>query len=313
MAAQLLAGTFMGIRRSFSASPGRRSCRNVNDLKTLYVQLCKQIRTQQGSQRADTGARDGPSAFLKLLCQIPGKETYVALRELEMNHPQAEHRSWMRELAYKRAVEDADLEPWSAKQVWDYDQHQAMTLSTHRQLFDLTVDCLNDLKAWVEHGNDSPYKTWRRVHEEIEMRNLVAGWLNERSSGRYTCAQESEFPNRQKPDILMQSPLVDSPVPIELKLLDIRLSGPKLCERLRNQLAGDYLREAKAGYGIFLLVWHGRSTRRGWQVNGKRVTLSDLPAALLGHWKTVSGTFPSVNDIHVILIDLTIRDARSRS
>jgi hypothetical protein len=170
---------------------------------------------------------------------------------------------------------------------------------------------LIDLKVWIERGNDSPYKTWQRADGETEMRNLVAGWLNGQSSGRYTCAQENEFPNKQRPDIWTQSVQVASAVPIELKVLDKGWSGPELCERLRNQLASDYLLEETAGCGVFLLVWQGGSTKRSWEINGKRVTLPDLPTALAEYWKTVSDNFPGVAAIEVILIDLTVRDAKS--
>lgn len=142
------------------------------------------------------------------------------------------------------------------------------------------------------------------------MRNLVAGWLNHNSSGHYSCAQENELPNRQRPDIWTQNPLISSPVPIELKLLD-NWSGPELCERLRNQLAGDYLREETSGCGIMLLVWQGRSSRRRWQIEGHRVTLPCLVNTLKSYWDSVAYNFTGVAAIEVILIDLTVRDTKS--
>jgi hypothetical protein len=217
----------------------------------------------------------------------------------------------MRALAYKRAEQDADLELWSAQQVREYDQNRISTPRTHRQLFDLTVNSLLDLKAWIEHGNDSPYKTWQRADGETEMRNLIAGWLNGQSSGRYNCAQENELANRQRPDILMQHVRVGSPVPIELKVLDKGWSGPELCERLRNQLAGDYLREEASGCGVFLLVWQGLSPKRRWDINGQSVALSDLRKALGDYWESISEKFPGVEAVEIILIDLVIRDKKS--
>ncbi|WP_429102358.1 hypothetical protein [Aeromonas rivipollensis] len=155
-------------------------------------------------------AQDCRDALFNQLSKIPGKETYIALTELAREHPDANYRPWMQKLAYERAEEDADLEPWSPQQVREYDQYQVRTPVTHRQLFDLTVDRLIDLKNWVERGNDSPYKTWQRADGETEMRNLVAGWLNHQSLGCYTCAQENEFPNRQRPDIWIQNARVSS-------------------------------------------------------------------------------------------------------
>ena len=218
----------------------------------------------------------------------------------------------MKKLAYRRAEKDADLEPWSAQQVWKYNQHQVRTPATHRQLFDLTVDCLIDLKDWVEEGNDSPYKTWQKANSEAEMRNLVAGWLNDRSQDRYTCAQENELANRQRPDIWMQSSQVASPVPVELKLLDKGWSGPELCERLCNQLASDYLREGTAGCGVFLLIWQGRLSKRSWKIEGQRVVLPDLCEALAKYWETVSNKFPGVEAIRILLIDLAVRESKSK-
>lgn len=318
--AQLFITNLMGTRYSSSMGPRRDGFRNVKYLKALYVLMHSYIRAEDDIDRAGKGvyspglrddAQDGRNALFNQLSEIPGKEAYVALIELAREHPNEKHRPWMARLAYRRAEQDADLEPWSPQQVRVYDQYQVRTPTTHRQLFDLTVDRLIDLKAWIERGNDSPYKTWQRVDGETEMRNLVAGWLNSLSSGRFTCAQENEFPNRQRPDIWMQSPQVDSAVPIELKVLDKGWSGPKLCERLRNQLVGDYLREETAGCGVMLLIWQGQSTQSHWQIGDRPVVLSELREALKTYWSTIANSFPDVIAIDIILIDLTVRDAKS--
>ena len=318
--AQLFITRLMGTRRSLDAGPGRGDFRSVKHLKALYILMHRHIRAQDDIERAGKGvyspvlrddAQDGRNALFNQLSEIPGKETYAALSELARDHPDPRYRPWMKQLAYKRAVEDADLEPWSAQQVREYDQYQVRTPTTHQQLFDLTVDRLVDLKVWLERGNDSPYKTWQRAEDEAEIRNLVAGWLNGQSSGRYTCAQENEFSNRQRPDIWTQNPAVPSSVPIELKLLDKGWSGPDLCERLRNQLAGDYLREETAGCGVMLLIWQGHSTQSRWRIGDRRVVRTGLTEALKIYWDTVANNFPGVLAIDVILIDLTVRDAKS--
>lgn len=320
--AQLFITRLMGTRRCFNTGPGRGGFRNVKHLKALYILMHRYIRAQDDIERAGKGvyspelrddAQDGRNALFNQLSEIPGKETFIVLAELAKDHPDASYRPWMQKLAYKRAEEDADLEPWSAQQVRDYGHHQERTPTTHRELFDLTVDRLIDLKAWIERGNDSPYKTWQRVEGETEMRNLVAGWLKSQSFGRYTCAQENELPNRQRPDIWTQSPQVDSAVPIELKVLDKGWSGPELCERLRNQLVGDYLREETAGCGVMLLVWQGQSTKSHWEIGDRRVALTGLKEALKSYWSTIANNFPGVSTIEVIVIDLTIRDAKSGS
>ena len=143
------------------------------------------------------------------------------------------------------------------------------------------------------------------------MRNLVAGWLNQKWGNPYTTAQESELANSQRVDIWLQNQNVGSPVPIELKLLDKRWSGPKLCERLLNQLAGDYLRAGTARYGLMLLVWQGSKLGRQWRIGGKHVGVSGLREALKDYWASISNSFPNIATVEVVVIDLTLRAIRS--
>ena len=105
---------------------------------------------------------------------------------------------------------------------------------------------------------------------------------------------------------------VSNPVPVELKLLDKGWSGPDLCERLRNQLVGDYLREDGSTCGVFLLVWQGREKgSRHWMIDDKKVGINDLQSALEHYWEGVSSDYPGVEAIEIIVIDLTVRGTKS--
>jgi hypothetical protein len=252
-------------------------------------------------------SQDARNRLFNLLMEIPGKKSYAVIKELALEHPDIKHRSWMKKLAYNRAEEDGHLEAWSAEQVSRFNNSQTITPATHRQLFDLTVHRLMDLKNWLERGNDSPFQTWQKVSEETEMRTLIAGWLNQNCRKQYTTAQEPELANSQRMDIWLHNRNVLSPVPIELKLLDKGWSGPKLCERLRNQLVGDYLREETAGCGVMLLVWQGKIPEKRWQINGQRVGLEDLKRALKLYWQSIADKYLGVAEIDVVVIDLALR------
>ncbi|MGL5679649.1 MAG: hypothetical protein ACRDC2_08600 [Plesiomonas shigelloides] len=117
----------------------------------------------------------------------------------------------------------------------------------------------------------------------------------------------------QHMDIWLQNTTVRSPVPIELKLLTKSWSGPVLCARLRNQLAGDYLREESARCGVMLLVWQGDIAVKQWMIGGKKVALNGLAEALKDYWLEISANFPGVDTIEVIVIDLTLREHVSDS
>ncbi|MCP9845838.1 hypothetical protein KBY86_02865 [Synechococcus sp. Lug-A] len=302
--------------------PGFGHFQSAEHLKKLYTLAHRYVRAsdhinrgggREDSPRLRDDAQNARESLFKLLSEMPGKATYTAIERLIHEHPDPNYRTWMAKQAYKRAEEDGDIEPWTAEQVNAFDMFQTITPATHHQLFDLAVHRLQDLKNWLERGNDSPWRTWQRVDGETEMRTLIAGWLNQHCRDQYTTAQEPELANSQRMDIWLQNAYVQSPVPIELKLLDKGWSGPQLCERLRNQLAGDYLREESAGCGVMLLVWQGRNSERRWMVNQRRIRLVELANALKGYWHEISASFPGVETIEVIVIDLTLREHASDS
>ena len=321
-AAQVFVTALIGGRGPRERGPRFGHFQSADHLRILYALAHRYIRASDDINRAGGGvyspglrddAQDARRCFFKLLSEIPGKATHTAIERLIHEHPDPDYRPWMAKQAYKRAEEDGDLEPWTAAQVNAFAKSQTITPATHHQLFDLAVHRLQDLKNWLERGNDSPWRTWQRVDGETEMRRLIAGWLNQHCRDQYTTAQEPELANSQRMDIWLQNACVQSPVPIELKLLDKGWSGPKLCERLRNQLAGDYLREESAGCGVMLLVWQGKNPERRWMINQRRIRLVELANALKGYWNEISANFPGVETIEVMIIDLSLREHASDS
>lgn len=317
-AAQLFVSALQGGRQDKRPKLGRY--RTARWLKSLYVLMHRYVRTEDDIERAGKGvyspvlrddAQEGRNLLFSQLSEIPGKTTYTMLVELAEDHPDETYRSWMRIRARMRAIADSDLEPWTAEQVREFAMDAERTPQTPRQLFDLACARLLDFKDWIERGNDSPAATYRRVEGETEMRNLVAGWLNQQARGRYTTAQEPEYANAQRSDFWLQNPSVPMPVPIELKLVDKGWSGPDLCERLRNQLVGDYLRERLATAGIMLLVWQGREPDRTWQILGDRLAFHELADGLRRYWSTIAGNHPEVDAIEVVGVDLSQRAGKA--
>jgi hypothetical protein len=233
-AAQIFITALIGGRSMRGSGPNIGRFRTAEHLKSIYVLMCQYIRTKEDINRADGGvyspelrddAQHARDTLFNLLSGIPGKASYTVIKQLINEHPEPDYRIWMAKKAYKRAEEDGDIEAWTAEQVFMFDTSQTITPTTHRQLFDLTVHRLQDLKNWLERGNDSPWQTWQRANDETEMRKLIAGWLNQNCRGQYTTAQEPELANSQRMDIWLHNANVRSPVPIELKLLDKGWSG----------------------------------------------------------------------------------------
>ena len=60
-----------------------------------------------------------------------------------------------------------------------------------------------------------------------------------------------------------------------------------------------------------LLVWQGNGPDKRWEIDGQRVHLDELPDALKGYWHTISNSFPDVEAVEVMLIDLSLRGKRT--
>jgi hypothetical protein len=282
-------------------------------LKELFLLMHTYIREDEDINRIGGGvyspglrdeAQDARDALFNQLKRIPGKEAFVALDEIAKQHPKARTRPWLASYAKTKAEQDADITPWSPVQVRDFHERLDRTPSSHRELADLAIMRLLDLKDDLENGDESVAKLLLRVETEPEMRNFLAHELRQRALGRYTITQEEELADDKRPDLRFHGAGFDAPIPAELKLAD-RWTGPKLFERLETQLSGDYLRDNRSGRGIFALV---DLSARQWELRSEeRVDFEGLVQALRNHWESIANKHPHVEDIAIIGINLTKR------
>ncbi len=294
----------------------RQAFKTPEHLKDLYLLMHEYIRREEDIERAGKGvyspglrddAQDARNSLLNSLNQIPGKESFLALNDIAKVHPEEASRPWMMLHAKTKAEQDGDIEPWSPAQVRDFQETLERTPRNHKELAELATQRFLDLKDDLEHGDSSVAGILKRVTQETEMRNYIGREMREKAFGRYTISQEEELADAKRPDLRFHGIGFDGPVPVELKLADNSWGGPKLFERLENQLCGDYLRDTRSNRGIFVLVYRG--DKSSWELpgNGKRVAFAELITALQEHWLKISPKFPKVDDITVIGIDLTKR------
>jgi hypothetical protein len=290
----------------------RQAFKTPEHLKSLYLLMHEHIRREEDIKRVGKGvyspglrddAQDARSGLFSSLNQIPGKESFLAITEIAKMHPYEASRSWMLLHAKTRAEQDGDIEPWSPSQVRDFNDRLEHTPKNHRELAELAVLRLLDLKDDLEHGDSSIADILKDVKLETDMRKYIGKELREKAFGRYTIPQEEQLADAKKPDLRFHGINFDGPIPVELKL------GPEMFERLENQLCGDYLRDNRSNRGVFLLVHQDQKNKWELPGNGKCVDFTGLISALKDHWQLISSKFPKIDEIRVIGIDLTKRSS----
>lgn len=327
-ATMIFATELLGGRRHGASA--RNGFRTTAHLTSLFLLIHPHVRQREDIERAGKGvyspglrdnAQDARDSILSLLTDAPGKEAYLALMTLSELHPDESSRPWMEVRARSKATRDADAPPWTLTQVRQFADDLERTPLDHRELWELAIDRLLDLKENLEEGDGSMATVLARVEREPELRQYIGNWCRDRAHGRYSIGQEEEFADAKRPDIRFHGAGFDAPVPVELKIAE-KWPGPALFERLENQLCGDYLRDTRSRRGILLLAYLG--THERWRLpDGSNVeTFEALVSALQRHWSTLAPGFADIDDVRVIGIDLgkrtrvpsreTGRNARSR-
>jgi hypothetical protein len=311
--AMRFATALLGGRRERGVA--RQNFHAVAHLEALYLLLHEHVQQKDDIDRTLGGvyspglrddAQDSREGLLTLLRAIPGKEAFLALKRIAANHPSTRSGAWIGLRAEEKAALDADLESWSPTQVRDFNAHLERTPANHRELWDLAIDRLVDLKMDLEDGDNSNASILLDA-KETQIRIYVSGWCRDRAQGRYNVPSEEEMADAKRPDIRFQSSAFDAPVPVELKRAD-EWTGPELFERLQNQLGGDYLRDRHSARGIYLLVHQGKTKK--WQLpdGSFAKTFGALLEALQEHWQSLALLYPGIDDLRVIGIDLTKRN-----
>ncbi|WP_152547283.1 NACHT domain-containing protein [Delftia sp. RIT313] len=303
----------LGNRRTSSCMRG--AYRTPAVLKRLYLLAHQHVRADKDIDRSGKGvftpglrddAQDAREYLVRLLQDIPGRDSFLALQSLSQEHPHADYRPWLARQALARAQADSERPAWSEIQVSEFAETYERSPANHREMFDLAVMRLLDLKHEMEDSDLSTASVVIRTELETELRNWVAAWCQRHAHGRFVIPQEDELPDAKRPDLRWTCSTFSGAVPTELKIAD-NWTGPKLFERLEGQLAGDYLRDQASNRGIYLLIWRGAKKHRWELPNGSFVDFVTLVAALQSHGTYVAAHHPGVEEIQVIGIDLTKR------
>jgi len=122
--------TSLSDRRGYGAISNRNSYETVPHLVTLYKLMYRYIREEDDIDRTGGGcysptrrddAQDARNGLFSSIKEIPGEESYLALKNIaNMWKEQPWRKSWVEHLALERAVLDADLEAMTENEFNQY-------------------------------------------------------------------------------------------------------------------------------------------------------------------------------------------------
>lgn len=290
-----------------------RDFERVEILRQLVPLVSRHVRIEEdniheGSYEPD--ARDNAETtrgyLLGRVCDTPGRAAFDTLMAFSRELPHERSRYRMIVLAHRRAAADAEQEAWLAPDIPSFAEHAERAPRSARDLFDLACSRLDDLQLDLEEGDASEAHILSRVDQETELRTWFTNRLRLAARGRYSVPPEEELADATRPDLRIHAPAVDAPVPIELKIAD-KWSYAELVERLHNQLVGQYLRDARSRFGVFLLVWRG--TKKKWRESesGKQFGFGNLLERLEAEAEAILRDRYDLEAIRIVGIDLTKR------
>jgi hypothetical protein len=247
------------------------------------------------------GARDNAQEFRNGLFErlIAAKNTEVGpvLEEL-LSEPLLDHlHDYMRHLIEKHRAEMAESPSWRASDVRRFAIEYERDPQTDTDLFRLGMRRLRDLKSWVENGEDSPRK---EVHEE-DLESGLRDWLRRRlndSSRGFVVPPEWQIVGG-RPDLRLVLP--DAvPVSIEIKIAD-NWTLQQLVDGLETQLVGQYLRDDRARYGIYVLGLFDRDRKWDALEAGPRIGSEQVLNLLQNRSREILKARPDIAGLEVIM------------
>ena len=260
----------------------------------------------EGAYSPDTRdkAENARNFLLSMLLDTPGPEARRIVLALAAEDDFADFSDRLRLLARKRTATDAEFSAFDPEDVLALESRYEAPPRDRDGLFTIMLNRLGDLAYDLAHHDFTDRKTLQNITEETEMQKTLAWRLAARANGAYRVTREEEVADRKEPDIRLLAVKGDQKAVVEVKIAD-KWSGPELERALRDQLVGQYLRDANCKAGCLLLTYRGK--RKHWEHpdTKERLGFLEMVAFLKDRARTLEEEHLSDIRLAVFILDLT--------
>ncbi|MGK3999297.1 NACHT domain-containing protein [Sorangium sp. So ce1024] len=249
-------------------------------LQALLGVVFRHVRPSEDVEDFNHPRYDAQQLRWRLQNAVESTGTLQAIRFLESLARAPWNNEWSRSSLTHAAdgcAARAAARQWPLQDISRFLERGLLTARTTADLFEITLDVLDDIRHHIEQDDDSPRATYCRGDlDESHFQILLRKELEGRANGRYTVAREDELADGTRPDLRIRSNDL-GPISVEVKIADC-WTLTALETALEKQLVGQYMKDASARHGVLLLV-HSRN-RTKWGVAASRVVGFD---ALVQH------------------------------
>ena len=236
---------------------------SVATLEYLIRLLYQYIRPQDDNIHDDAyspntrdNAETARSGIFHILLERPGAEAFYTLKKLADDSSLGHTTLRWRELAKKKAENDAEPPAWSANDINRLEQAYTAPVKTGDDLFRLVLSVLADIEFDLIHSDASSRAVLQRAENEEEVQQWLAEQLRLRARNRYHVHREAEVAQRNEPDIIVSSTEGKLEIAIEIKHANMKWTYSDLKNTLRVQLVEKYLKPISRRHGILVISCH---------------------------------------------------------
>ena len=255
-------------------------------------------------------AENAQSFLLSRLLDTPGPEAHRMILTLAAEDNFADIADRLRLLARQQAASDAEFSTFDPQDVIDLESRYEAPPHDRDGLFAVMMDRLDDLAYRLANDDFTTRKTLQNIIQEAEMQQNLAERFNDKAKGAYRVTREEEVAGRKEVDIRLLAVKGDQKAAVEVKIAD-NWTGPQLEKALRDQLVGQYLRDANCKAGCLLLTYHGR--KQHWEPPDTKEHLSflEMVAFLEDRARTLEEEHLYDIRLAVFGLDLTVHQSAS--
>lgn len=249
-------------------------------------------------------AENAQSFLLSRLLDTPGPEAHGMILTLAAEDNFADIADRLRLLARQQAASDAEFSTFDSQDVIDLESRYEAPPHDRDGLFAVMMDRLSDLADHLANDDFTTRRTLQNVTQEEEMQQNLAERLDMRANGAYRVTREEEVADRKETDIRLLAVKGNQKAVVEVKIA-AKWSGPDLEKALRDQLVGQYLRDANCKAGCLLLTYHGEEKHWEQPDTKERLDFSEMVAFLKDKARTLEEEHPHDIRLAVFGLDLT--------